>query len=192
MPLQSSIDTKFNYAQYLEWNDDERWEIIDGIPYNMSPAPNRRHQKITGNLFNKIFGYLQGKNCEIYIAPFDVRLSESYEDEHRIETVVQPDLSIFCDTSKLDEKGAKGAPDWVVEVLSPGTAYKDLNTKLLLYQQYQVKEYWIIDPEASHVNVFLLDKFLKYLPGTSYKKGQHINVSIFKDLSIKTTDIFDD
>lgn len=190
MSLQRSINTKFNYGQYLDWDDGKRWELIDGIPYDMSPAPNRKHQKIIGNLFIQISNYFKGKPCEIYIAPFDIRLSESYEDEHVIETVVQPDLSIFCDKSKLDEKGAKGAPDWVIEVLSPGTAYKDLNIKLLLYQQYQVKEYWIVDPETSNIHVFQLDKSLKYLPGTLYEKGQPIDVSIFKDLRIETSGIF--
>lgn len=190
MSLQRSINTKFNYGQYLDWDDGKRWELIDGIPYDMSPAPNRKHQKIIGNLFIQISNYFKGKPCEIYIAPFDIRLSESYEDEHVIETVVQPDLSIFCDKSKLDEKGAKGAPDWVIEVLSPGTAYKDLNIKLLLYQQYQVKEYWIVDPETSNIHVFQLDKSLKYLPGTLYEKGPPIDVSIFKDLRIETSGIF--
>lgn len=190
MSLQRSINTKFNYGQYLDWDDGKRWELIDGIPYDMSPAPNRKHQKIIGNLFIQISNYFKGKPCEIYIAPFDIRLSESYEDEHIIETVVQPDLSIFFDKSKLDEKGAKGAPDWVIEVLSPGTAYKDLNIKLLLYQQYQVKEYWIVDPETSNIHVFQLDNSLKYLPGTLYEKGQPIDVSIFKDLRIETSGIF--
>lgn len=190
MSLQRSIHTKFNYAQYLDWDDDKRWELIDGIPYDMSPAPNRRHQEITQSLFNKIYNYLKGKSCKAYIAPFDIRLSASYADEHEIETVVQPDISVFCNASKLDEKGAKGAPDWVIEVLSPGTAHKDLNIKLLLYQQYQVKEYWIVDPETSITHVFHLDKSLKYLPGTQYEIEQSIDVSIFNDLRIFTSEIF--
>ena len=139
---------KYTYADYLTWPDEERWELINGHAYDMSAAPSRRHQDVLGRLFRLIADFFDGRACRVYIAPFDVRLSEDYSDDHLIENVVQPDLSVFCNDDRLDDKGAVGAPDLAVEILSPSTSTKDLKTKLLLYQKFGVREYWIVDPEA--------------------------------------------
>ncbi len=135
---------KFTYRDYLHWPDDERWELIDGVAYNMSPAPNRIHQKISGELHRQIANYLIGKQCEVYAAPFDVRLPATGEKNDEITTVVQPDITIVCDKSKLDKKGCKGSPDLVIEILSPYTAKKDMKEKHFLYEKFAVKEYWIV------------------------------------------------
>ena len=134
----------YTYKDYVLWPDEERWELINGAAFNMSPAPSRFHQKISGTLFSKIHHYLEGKPCEVYHAPFDVRLPEGNEPEEDIITVVQPDIAIICDRSKLDDKGCKGSPDLVIEIVSPHTVSKDMKEKLALYEKHGVKEYWII------------------------------------------------
>lgn len=183
---------KFTYADYLTWSNDERWELIDGFAYNMSPAPKRRHQKILVNLVRKFSNYLVKKKCEVYTAPFDVRFCEKNEADEEIENVVQPDISIFCDPSKLDDRGAKGAPDLVVEVLSESTALKDLHEKLLLYQRFGVKEYWITDPDKKQLNVYKLDKQGRYFLERIYLQNDIVTVGIFPDLTIDLKDVFEE
>jgi len=158
MALPIYKNRKVNYADYLTWPEAERWEIIDGMPYNMSPAPSRRHQKIVSVLSRGFGNFLAEKPCEVYMAPFDVRLSADHSQDELIENVVQPDLSVFCDKNKLDDKGAIGAPDLVVEILSPSTSKKDMTEKMLLYQKFGVKEYWVVDPEEKDVRIFVLDE----------------------------------
>ena len=142
---------RFTYEDYCSWDDDKRWELLDGVPYAMS-APNRRHQEISSQ-FNRIIGnFLVGKPCKVYAAPFDVRLNaDTYND-----TVVQPDLLVVCDMSKLDDKGCIGAPDMVIEILSPSTVMHDKVLKYSLYLRAGVREYWIVDPVGNSVSVNIL------------------------------------
>ncbi len=148
----------YTYADYKTWPDDERWELINGVAYGMSPAPKRDHQKVSIRITAQIFSQLEGKSCEVYNAPLDVKLSAlPGEDNNDIDIVVQPDILVVCDPDKLDDDGCNGAPDWVIEILSPSTAYKDGNEKLLLYEKYRVKEYWIIQPGAKMVFIYELD-----------------------------------
>ena len=129
MPIPDKHE-KFTYNDYLKWSDEERWELIYGIAWNMSPAPTRKHQKISIKLLFQIEDYLKDKDYDVYIAPFDVRLPENKEDNDKeTDTVVQPDLLVVCDKAKLDDAGGNGAPDWIIEILSPSTAVKDLNNK---------------------------------------------------------------
>lgn len=148
MPLPQE-NQKYTYADYCTWDDSERWELINGVPYAMSPAPSQVHQEISGELFGQLREYLKGKPCKVFHAPFDVRLNATDEDN----TVVQPDLLVVCDSSKLDGKSCKGAPDLVIEILSPSTAQTDRITKLNKYQQASVREYWIVDPESKTIQV---------------------------------------
>ena len=127
--MSPNIREKYTYADYLTWPDDERWELIDGHPYAMSPAPARKHQAILGELFRKVSDFFEDSSCQVYVAPFDVRLAEDYSDDHLIDNVVQPDISVFCKKESLDDKGAMGAPTLTVEILSPSTAQKDIKTK---------------------------------------------------------------
>jgi len=142
----------YTYKDYLAWPDDVRYELVGGVPYMMSPAPTRAHQRISGELFRQLGNYLKGKPCEVYAAPFDVRMSAA-EDE---DTVVQPDIVVVCDESKLDERGAAGAPDMVVEIISPSSTQRDRGTKYELYERVGVREYWIVDADARLVEVHAL------------------------------------
>ena len=166
--LKKKSDEKFNYADYLTWPDDERWEIIEGVAYNMSPSPVREHQRVSAIIFAKIYNFLSGRECEVYFAPFDVRLAESKDDaDEEIETVVQPDIVVICDQNKLDKRGCLGAPDITVEILSPSTSYKDQTEKLLLYEKHDVKEYWIVNPDAKYVMIYRLE-------GVKYGKPEYL------------------
>lgn len=137
---------RYTYADYRAWNDGERWELIDGTAYAMGPAPLRIHQKLLLRLATQVAVALEGKPCEPYIAPFDVRLPKSSEADEETETVVQPDLVVVCDPGKLDDRGCRGAPDWVVEVLSPRSASHDHIRKRALYERAGVREYWLVHP----------------------------------------------
>ena len=147
----------FTYGDYRQWPEDERWELIAGEAYAMSPAPTRTHQMILGEIFRQIANFLEDKPCQVYIAPFDVLLPEGNEADDAIETVVQPDLVVVCDASKLDEKGCRGAPDWVIEVLSPSTASKDHVRKKSLYERHGVREYWLVHPTDQLLTRYLLE-----------------------------------
>lgn len=156
MGLPKHKEGTFTYADYLQWPDEERWELIHGIAYNMSPAPGKTHQRVVGEIFRRLADIADKLPCDTLIAPFDVRLTTGPADEadERVETVVQPDISVFCDPEKIDERGAKGAPDLVVEVLSPATAHKDQTEKLKLYDEAGVREYWIVNAEAAYIMVY--------------------------------------
>lgn len=144
------------YADYCSWPDDARYELIDGVAYAMGPAPVRRHQGILGELFRQVANVLEGSPCRPYVAPFDVRLPKAGEDDSEVDTVVQPDLVVICDRAKLDDKGCRGAPDWVVEVLSPSTAGHDQILKRALYQRVGVREYWLVHPVDRIVTIYTL------------------------------------
>jgi len=161
---------RYTYADYLKWPEDERWEIIDGIPYNMSPAPSWRHQAISMALSVKFYNYLQDKPCEVFAAPFDVRIPEEGESDDEASTVVQPDIIVVCDKTKLDSRGCKRAPDLVVEILSPYTAQKDITKKFERYERARIREYWVIRPEEMTVMVFELGEDNKYGRPDIYSK----------------------
>ncbi len=183
-------EERFTYKDYLQWTDDERWELINGVAYDMSPAPSRRHQEVVVELVSQFHNYLKDKPCQVYVAPFDVRLLE-VEDaaDEEIETVVQPDIVIVCERGKLDDRGCKGSPDIIIEVLSPYTAKKDMITKYHLYERHGVKQYWIFDPATDEAVVFKL-KGNKYGESQEYNKGEKIQVDMFEDLEIDLNAIF--
>ncbi|MCE9570957.1 MAG: Uma2 family endonuclease [Rhodocyclales bacterium] len=145
------------YADYCSWPDDVRYELIDGVAYAMGPAPVRRHQGILLELARQVANILEGSRCRPYIAPFDVRLPKAEEIDNDVDTVVQPDLVVICDRAKLDDKGCRGAPDWVVEVLSPSTAGHDQILKRALYQRVGVREYWLVHPVDRIVTIYTLN-----------------------------------
>jgi Uma2 family endonuclease len=183
-------NNSYTYENYLEWPEEERWELIEGVAYNMTPSPPRSHQKISAALFNALYQYLQGKNCEVYYAPFDVRLPEGGEEDHQIKTVVQPDLVVICDPSKLDEKGCQGSPDLIMEILSPSTASRDYISKLNLYEKNQVSEYWIIHPLDKIVMVYRLLENGNYGRAEVYAEKDGVKVGIFDDFVIDLKEIF--
>ena len=156
--------------------DGERAELIDGQMYYMAP-PGRTHQRISGYLHNEIYNYIraQGGSCEIYAAPFAVFLDD---DEH---TYIEPDLSVICDRSKLDERGCHGAPDWVIEIVSPGSKPRDYFTKLFKYRAAGVREYWIVDPAKELIMAYWFEQETM----EQYSFGEDIPAGIFPDFSIK-------
>ena len=181
----------YTYKDYIHWPDEERWEIIEGIPYNMSPAPGRKHQKVLGALYVEFFNFLKGKPCEPYIAPFDVRLPQKGETAKNASTVVQPDLSVYCDKSKLDEQGAVGVPELVVEILSPSTGSKDVREKFWLYEKHGVKEYWLVHPAENWVEILKRGVDGKLSRREIYGPDDKIEVEFFAGLTIDLVEIFE-
>ncbi|MEH2942344.1 Uma2 family endonuclease [Lachnospiraceae bacterium KK002] len=144
-------------ADYLAWPGTERVELLEGEAVLMAP-PARVHQEISGELFRQLANFLEGKKCRVYTAPFAVRLFEGKDDRPEdVKTVVEPDITVVCDGNRLDKYGCKGAPDLVMEILSPSTRRQDRLVKLNLYQQAGVPEYWIVNPEDKTVQVMLSD-----------------------------------
>jgi Uma2 family endonuclease len=179
-------DSHFTYADYLGWPETGRWELFDGIAYAMA-APQRIHQEIVFELGRQVGNYLQGKPCRGYVAPFDVRLPKANEADDKVDTVVQPDLSIICERSKLDDKGCRGAPDWIIEVLSPATAFNDMSVKLDLYQKHGVKEYWIVHPADRWIMVYILQADGQYAKPAIFNMERPTAVSLFPELSLDWT-----
>jgi Uma2 family endonuclease len=186
---QLDLNGTYSYADYLLWNIEERLELIKGKIFRMSPAPSTRHQKISGNLFLVMGNFFTGAGCQVFYAPFDVRLQKkNTEQADQIFTVVQPDICVICDESKLDEKGCLGAPDLIVEILSPGNSRKEMGNKFELYEECGVKEYWLVEPSESVVFVYVLNESGKYI-GLQPAVDQ-LQSSIFPGLHIDLTQVF--
>lgn len=188
LPAQKD-NNRYSYAEYLKWSDDKRWELLDGIAYNVA-APSRRHQEVSGELFYQIRSYLADKPCKIYSAPFDVRFSEPEEEDEQIRNVVQPDISIVCDQSKLDDKGCLGAPDLIIEVISPTSISHDYVKKLALYERYEVKEYWIVHPNDNTVMVFTLGEDQQYGKPGIFTEDSQLKSGLFVDIIIDLKQVF--
>ena len=157
------LDRRYTYGDYRTWPDDERWELIDGVAWNMSPAPSTRHQGILGELHIQVAPHVKGTGCKVFLAPFDVLLPETgKQGEDDVPNVVQPDLTGICDPSRITVRGCFGAPDWVVEILSPWTLKKDLDAKFALYERHAIREYWVIDPGSRTVHVYRLEASGRY------------------------------
>ncbi|WP_026629316.1 Uma2 family endonuclease [Dyadobacter alkalitolerans] len=175
----------FTYADYIRWRIEERIELIKGKIFKMSPAPNLTHQRISTQLQGAIFNFLADQSCDLFSAPFDVRLynsSKSTVANNDIYTVVQPDLCIVCDKNKLDERGCLGAPDLVIEILSPGNSRREMDEKFELYQESGVREYWLVEPAEYAVFVYVRNEnkeFIGLKPATKFLQS-----SIFPDLVI--------
>ena len=187
----------YSYTDYLTWPEDEMKEIINGVVYTFS-APFRKHVGATGAFFGRAWNYIKQRKgkCKIYTAPFDVRLPINGETaDNKIYNVVQPDICVVCDHSKLDEKGCIGAPDLVVEVHSPSTGKRDLNQKFFLYESSGVREYWVVYPNDKAVTVFLLQPDGKYDDGTTYEvinKQTKVPVQTLEGLIIDLEELFED
>jgi Uma2 family endonuclease len=146
------------YADYLTWSRSHGDELINGTAYvREPPAPSRSHQGIVLELGRQAANALEDKSCRVYVAPFDVRLPKSTEEDDQVDTVVQPDVLIVSDLRKLDARGMRGAPDWVAEVLSPGTASHDQTVKLSAYERAGVREVWLIDPVDRTLTIYQLE-----------------------------------
>jgi len=179
----------YSYADYLKWQIEERVELIKGKIFQMS-APSRVHQKLFGYIFYEIYYYLKDKKCEVYAAPFDVRLPRMSKEDKDIVTVVQPDICVICNPEILDAKGCLGAPDIVVEILSPGNNSLELKNKYELYEESGVKEYWIVSPGDATFVVNILENG-KYRPSKLMAKGEVFNSTILTGFSLDLRDMFD-
>jgi len=178
----------YTYADYLTWQFQERVELIKGKLFKMSPSPKRKHQSCVVNLVNEIHSFLKGHSCKVYIAPFDVPLPKEASSTY---TVVQPDLCVVCDPNKLDEAGCVGAPDLIVEILSPATTKKDKTDKYDLYQESGVLEYWIVYPEEEFIEAFVL-KGKHYQRKGIYLKGEQMTTDILKGFNLNVDDVFEE
>ena len=188
---QLDLNKLYTYADYLTWQFQERVELIKGKIFKMSPAPKRVHQKIEGYIYTEINLFLRKKTCDVYPAPFDVRLIKKTAKDQEIETVVQPDICVICDREKLDDRGCIGAPDLIVEILSPSTKNKDIKDKFELYEQNDVKEYWIVDPSNKTVIKYTLEKG-KYIGDKIRGEEEILNSSILPELSINLSEVFEE
>ena len=188
---QLDLTKKYTYADYLTWKFAERVELFKGWVLKMSPAPSSTHQRISNNLSFEFTTYLRKSLCSIYVAPFDVRLHNKKKStaDKQITTVVQPDISIICDESKIDERGCLGSPDLIIEIVSKGNTKKELETKFELYEENGVREYWVVQQGDETVVVFDLVKG-KYKFRKIYSNDSIVPVGIFKDLKIDMAEIF--
>ncbi|MCF8309519.1 MAG: Uma2 family endonuclease [Bacteroidales bacterium] len=191
--LNLDVNKRYTYAEYLKWFDDVRRELINGFIKLMTPSPSRKHQRISTKLISNFDRYLGNKNCEVYHAPSDVRFPKDAKstDDTEIYTVVQPDIYVVCDLSKLDDRGCLGAPDLIIEIVSPDRVQRDVKEKFELYQNHGVKEYWIVNPNDENINVFVLDNNGKYQFRGLYAGDDKIPVNIFNgDLKVDLTEVF--
>jgi Uma2 family endonuclease len=165
---QLDLNKKYSYADYLLWKIKERVELHKGMIAEMSPAPNPTHQRVLRELFTVFELFFSNHKCELFFAPIDVRLLDKNKstNDNKIYTVVQPDLIVVCDENKIDERGCLGAPDLVVEILSPGNSNKEMNIKYELYEEAGVKEYWMIHPTERQLLIYVLEngKFIGKKP----------------------------
>lgn len=177
-----NIEKRFTYAEYLTWNDDQRWELIDGTPYNMTPAPTTKHQSILIKLASRIDSFFAGKTCKAFVSPTDV----VFDDYN----VVQPDLLVVCDRSKITDANIQGAPDLVVEILSPSTSRKDRREKMALYERFAVREYIIIDPANEIVERFWLADW-KYGHPDVFGWDETVKLVLFPEIKLNLWEIFE-
>ena len=186
------LNGSYTYADYLLWQFSERLELIKGKIFKMSPAPSSSHQRISMKLTRELDRYFYGLNCEIFAAPFDVRLInfKKSTSDNQIITVVQPDLSVICDSSKIDEKGCLGAPNLIVEILSNGNSNTDLKIKFDLYEENGVQEYWIVNPSEKDVHIYTLSNG-KYIGSRPYIMETELQSPTFPDLKFEVDKIFE-
>lgn len=191
---QLDLTASYSYADYLTWQLNEAVELIKGKIQLMSPAPNVKHQRLSIYLSSRLFYYFENKACQVFSAPFDVRLydrTKSLLVNKEITTVVQPDICVICDNSKLDEQGCNGAPDWIIEILSKGNSKKEVKIKHAPYAESGVKEYWLVFPYEEVVQQFVLnDENNSYQLVNSYAGDDVAVPYLFADLAIDLSVLF--
>ncbi|HEB62430.1 MAG TPA: Uma2 family endonuclease [Bacteroidetes bacterium] len=189
---QLDFSKKYNYSDYLTWQFKERVELLKGYIFKMSPAPNVRHQRISGDIYFELRKFLVDKPCQVFSAPFDVRLPlpKEKQKEGKIDTVVQPDITVICEESKLDEQGCNGAPDLVIEILSPGNTKKEMKNKLEIYQLAGIPEYWLVDPEHAFVIIYTLNEQANYIGSIPFTDEDKARSFILKGFELDLSKVF--
>ena len=182
-------EERCTYGTLLELDDGSRYELFDGVLVALA-SPSTLHQEISGELFAQLHGFLRDKPCRVYAAPVDVRLFEQESDSpDDVDTVVQPDLLVVCDKSKIDDRGIRGAPDLIVEITSPSTRRNDRLIKFGLYRRAGVREYWLVDPETQTVQTHVLDEG-QYPVGSVYTAGAQVPVGVLPGCVIDLGPVF--
>ena len=188
--MEQPIEKYYTYADILSWGEDVRAEIIYGDLYMMVP-PLRVHQVVLTELLVRIANFLESKPCQVFPAPFGVRPFENDGDTpDDVDTVVEPDITVVCDHNKLDKYGCKGAPDFIIEILSPSNVRHDRFVKLNLYQRAKVREYWIVDPQNYTVDVFLLDEDGLLSLSEIYTREDTVKVTVLPGCEIDLSKVF--
>ena len=186
------LSLTYSYAHYLNWLFNDRVELFKGKVSKMSPAPSRFHQQVSGKVFIELALYLRNKPCKVYAAPFDVRFPKDSKADKDIYTVLQPDICVICDLSKLDDKGCIGAPDIVIEILSPGNNKKELLNKYKLYEEFGVKEYWVISASEKTFFKYTLDDQGKYQPSRLFTLSEEITSDALPGFRLNLDEVFED
>lgn len=188
---QLDFSKQYSYAEYFKWQIDERLELIKGFIHRMS-APSRLHQEISRNIEVQLMEYFRHKPCDWYHAPFDVRLPRNKEiADKQVFTVVQPDICVICDKTKLDQRGCVGAPDLVIEILSPGNSRKEMKEKFEIYEESGVREYWIVEPSEKICLVYTLNDAGKYIGHRPFIETEIMHSFVFPEMAINLSEVFD-
>jgi Uma2 family endonuclease len=191
--LKNDYNIKSTYSDYLQWETEDRYELLEGLPILMSPASNADHQNLAGAIYSEIRAILKKKEsgCRVFIAPFDVVLPEINQNAEDSVNVVQPDVLVVCDSSKITSKNCTGAPDLVVEILSPSTAVNDQKFKYNLYEKHGVKEYWIVSPIDRYMICYHLNESGKYERKAVFTKNDKISLFFAEDELLNLSDVFE-
>ena len=183
----------YTYADYLTWKFSEFVELIKGKVLRPMSAPVPIHQQYLVNLTSEIHQFLKRQPCRVYAAPFDVRLILSLENsDTQITTVVQPDICVVCDLTKIDKRGCLGAPDFIIEIVSPGNLRHDTKTKFDLYEEAGVLEYWVVFPGEKTVLAYELDENGRYQVAAEYAEPGPMPVAVLPGLAIEWSEIFEE
>ncbi len=186
------LSKTYSYADYLQWKFEERIELIKGRIFKMSPAPGSKHQEISGNIYFAFKLYLLKKPCKVFSAPFDVRLPCKSKNNQDLITVVQPDICVICDPSKIDERGCLGAPDIVVEILSPGNNKTELQNKYEVYEESGVQEYWIVSPQDKTFFRYTLNQDGVYVASKLLPSDSEVTTPVLPGFILNLEEVFAD
>jgi len=186
------LSKTYSYADYLQWKFEERIELIKGRIFKMSPAPSSKHQEISAEIARVLGNYLKGNPCKIYPAPFDVRLTRKSKMNEDVITVVQPDICVICDRSKIDERGCLGAPSIVVEILSPGNNKTELQNKYEVYEESGVQEYWIVSPQDKTFFRYTLNQDGVYVASKLLPSDSEVTTPVLPGFILNLEEVFAD
>ncbi len=186
------LSKTYTYADYLQWKFKERIELIKGRIFKMSPAPSSNHQRISRKILVALDNFMHGKPCEVFYSPFDVRLTKKSKNNQDVQTVVQPDICVICDRSKIDKRGCIGAPDIVVEIISPGNNKTELQNKYEVYEENSVQEYWIVSPQDKTFLKYTLNQDGVYITSRLLCAEEEVTTPILPGFVLKLEDVFKD
>lgn len=181
-------EQRYTYQEYLSWPEGEQYELVDGVAYAKNPAPSYGHQKLSLEIARQLGNQLLRRECQVFAAPFDVKLTGPDQDD--APTVVQPDIMVGCDPERFNSRGHLGAPDLIVEIVSPDSGIVDRKRKFALYEQHGVREYWIVDEEERVVEVYLLDKGGRYSRRGAYGPEETLSATAVSELSVDLRLVF--